>query len=222
MPCSLKLIPILLLLIAAPALAFAQDDEPGPTYQIKFSPAVLGDFANPGIQLSFEKRHSYRYASEFSVGWLHSFVRELSFDDLRGFRLAFEEKYFRLKKNPESRANTFLSCQLSYLNVKYTDYGEFIKDTALHTPAYFDTLKVARQTMSFNIKAGVQINVKRFVLEFSGGVGLKYKMVKRSELFDENAYEPPARHPNVFAIASQPGHYFTLSVPLNVSIGYRF
>jgi hypothetical protein len=213
---------LIILVIISPAILFAQDDERLRSNQIKISPAMFSDPANPGIEISYEKRHTERYASQFSVALLRSFIPDLSFDDFSGFKIAFEEKYFRKKKYPESKANPFLSGQLSYINVKYTDYNEFIQDTALITPAYYDTFRVAKQTLSLNVKAGLQIAYRRFVLEFSGGIGLKYKMINRSELFDVNAYQTPTRHPNVFAIASQPGNYFTLSVPLNVTIGYRF
>ena len=109
-----------------------------------------------------------------------------------------------------------------YLRVNYFDEGQFIKDTALNTPEYWDTFKVSKQTFSLNLKYGMQFYFNRFVIDASIGLGIKYKAVNRSEMIDENAYQVGPRHPNAYYEASRAGNYIRPNIPMNIKIGYSF
>lgn len=85
-----------------------------------------------------------------------------------------------------------------YLRVNYFDEGQFLKDTALNKPEYLDTFKVSKQTFGLNLKYGMQFYLNRFVIDANIGLGIKYKVVNRSEMINENAYQVGPRHPNAY------------------------
>ena len=108
------------------------------------------------------------------------------------------------------------------LRVNYFDEGQFLKDTALNKPEYLDTFKVSKQTFGLNLKYGMQFYLNRFVIDANIGLEIKYKVVNRSEMINENAYQVGPKHPNAYYEASRAGSYIRPNVPMNIKIGYRF
>ena len=135
-----------------------------------------------------------------------------------GTRISFEEKYFPGKNN----GSQYYSLEAVYLNVRYKTNSYFIQDTALGTPEYNDSFRVAKQTFAFNFKYGIQIPLKRFVIDISAGIGVKYKSVEQMDMLDPKAYEVTSRHPNVYELSNKEGKYFTVNVPINLRFGYTF
>ena len=214
-----KYLTIFTILVFCSGFVLGQQTTFEKTNQIKLSPFRMIDLVNPGYEISYEKNFRKKLSSQISVTYMNDPFELTQFTNYNGFRASFEEKLF---KNSESNRRDYHSAELVYLNVHYSDMGIFIKDTALRTPEYWDTFKVAKQTFSLNLKYGVQFYLKRFIIDGCIGLGIKYKDVKRSELIDKNAYQKGPRHPNAYYEASRAGNYISLNVPLNIKIGYSF
>lgn len=215
----MKTVILLILIIAPSSFVLAQDNDMNKSNQLKISPIRIIDPINPGIELGYEKFYAKRYSTQLSAGIMREVLNSESFDDYKGVRLSIEEKYFQ---KMDDRQRTYVSTELVVLKVNYSTSSLFIKDTALRTPAYGDTFAVAKQTLALNLKYGIQIPVKSFVIDFSVGVGIKYKITKRSGLFDANAYQQTARDANAYDMANAEGKYLTFNLPLNVKFGYIF
>ena len=186
--------------------------------QLKLSPFRIIDFVNPGIELSYERKQSAHTSTQLSLGLMNDVFRITPFTNFSGTRLSLEEKFFANAKNN----NQYYSVEAVYLNVRYRTNSYFIQDTALRTPEYNDSFRVAKQTFAVNFKYGVQIPLKRFVIDISAGLGLKYKVVGRRDVLDPKAYEVTSRHPNAYDFANKEGNYFTINVPFNIKFGYIF
>ena len=207
-----------LLVTLSASTIFAQNIVAEQNNQLKLSPFRLIDFVNPGIELSYERRQSARSSTQLSLGLMNDVFKLTPFTDYSGTRISLEEKLF-----PKGKTNNqYYSVEAVYLNVRYKANSYFIQDTALRTPEYNDSFRVAKQTFALNVKYGVQILLKRFVIDVSAGLGLKYKAVERSDIFDPKAYEVTSRHPNAYAFGNKAGNYFTANLPFNVRFGYTF
>ncbi|HUC81284.1 MAG TPA: hypothetical protein VMR70_10235 [Flavisolibacter sp.] len=197
---------------------FAQNTVAEQKNQLKLSPFRMIDFVNPGIELSYERRQSPHASTQLTLGLMNDVFKLMPFTNYNGTRISLEEKFY-----PQSKTNNqYYSVEAVYLNVRYKANSYFIQDTALMTPEYNDSFRVAKQTFALNFKYGVQISLQRFVIDFSAGLGLKYKAVERMDILDPKAYEQTSRHPNAYDIANKEGNYFTLNVPFNIRFGYTF
>ena len=168
--------------------------------------------------MGYERRQSARFSTQLSLGLMKDVFKLQYFTNYAGSRISLEEKFFP----PGNRSNQYYSIEATYLNVRYNTSTYFIQDTALPTPEYSDSFRVAKQTFTVSFKYGVQIPLKRFVIDISAGMGLKYKAVERMDILDHTAYEVNSRHPNVYDLADKEGNYFTVNVPFNVRFGYTF
>jgi len=215
----MRTIAIFTLLIFYCGLVFGQENTVQKSNHVKFSPLRMIDLVNPGFEIGFEKNYGKNLSSQISVGLMSDPFKLTQFTNYKGFRFSFEEKFF---KNLSGNKRDYYSIEPVYLRVNYFDEGQFIKDTALNTPEYWDTFKVSKQTFSLNLKYGMQFYFNRFVIDASIGLGIKYKAVNRSEMIDENAYQVGPRHPNAYYEASRAGNYIRPNVPMNIKIGYSF
>jgi hypothetical protein len=215
----MRTISIFTILIFYYGFALGQETARQRTNQIKLSPLRIIDLVNPGFEISFEKVYGANLSSQISVSLMSDPFKLTQFTNYKGFRFSFEEKFF---KNSSNNKRDYYSIEPVYLKLNYSDEGLFIKDTALNTPEYWDTFKVSKQTFTLNFKYGIQFNFNRFIIDGSIGLGIKYKVVNRSQMIDEKAYQVGPRHPNAYYEASKAGNYIRPNVPMNIKIGYRF
>ena len=187
--------------------------------QIKISPLRLIDEFNPGLELSYERIYANKFSTQIAIGYMKPLVGISANTDYNGWRYGIEEKYFI---NLSTRERSYWSFDAVYLKVNYNNEGIFQQDTALNSPEYKDTYHINKRTFAFNINRGMQIPLNHFVVDLSLGIGIKYKMTERTGLEDIHSIESTSRHPNFYDMANRVGNYFTISIPLNVRIGYQF
>lgn len=186
--------------------------------QLKFSPLKIVDLVNPGIEISYERLYAKRHSSQITIGRMLETFNTSAFEDYSGWRAAIEQKYF-LQKQADRR---YVSAEFAFLHVDYVDASNFSKDTSLNSPTYLDTFGVARKTYTLNFKYGIQVPYKRFILDISAGLGIKFKRVSRLDVNDRNAFERGPVHPNAYFMANKEGSYFSLNVPIVLRVGYQF
>jgi hypothetical protein len=181
---------------------------------VKLSPLKLVDFANSGIELSCEKRTGNYFATQVMVSYLLPIsIWNLNYGlkpDIKGFRLAIEEKYYFRKSAP---IGPYTSLELNYLKSNYIDS---YSNATYNNSNYPDSLRINKQTFSINLKVGYQHFIKRFAFDFYVGLGLRYKDVR----FLDNL--PQKRYFNFNHITSQKGQYWTAIVPMSIRVGWTF
>ena len=156
---TMRTIAIFTLFIFYCGLVFGQENTVQKSNQVKFSPLRMIDLVNPGFEIGFEKNYGKNLSSQISVGLMSDPFELTQFTNYNGFRFSFEEKCF---KNLSGNKRDYYSIEPVFLRVSYSDEGQFIKDTALNTPEYWDTFKVAKQTFALNFKYGIQFNFNHF------------------------------------------------------------
>jgi hypothetical protein len=186
---------------------------------------ILGTF-NPSIELSYGRRTGKHYYSEISLGYIlpesYSYSDPIIKPEMKGFTLGLEEKYFYNISGPVSN---YVGFECAYLNNQFKDVWTFEKAKKYldsNYISYQDTIGIKKQTIRFNFKVGRQYVYESLVIDIYAGLGLRFKDVRHYDKLNsnDNMYRP--RHPNIFYIVSREGKYWTLSLPLNVKIGWNF
>jgi hypothetical protein len=216
---------LIVITLLFPISVFCQPFVIGPKNQLKFSPVKMIDPSFPGIEMSYERRYSTKlpgllYKSrQVSFLYITNMFHIENEDIMKGFRTSFEEKLFFEGKKSQ---RVYISLGMAYLRGRYSD--EFQKTDTVNVINYIDTVSVTKQTVSLNVKLGIQFLVKPFVFELSGGVGVRYRNIH----FNDKS------HPEAVYVTYEggpwgynPGRYmegrsFTLSVPLNIQLGIIF
>lgn len=193
---------------------------------LKITPLKTIALLNPSLELSYERRTGRSFSTQLTASCLLPIsIMDLgaSFKpSIRGFSAAVEEKYYLKKSAP---LGAYVGLELNYLNVQQYEILNFTaknnnQDTINRN--YSDTFRVKKQTYSFNIKFGYQVIVKRMAIDLYAGLGLRYKDVAHFDRLDPQDPMALPRHPNIYYLANRNGKYWTVSIPLNMRIGWRF
>lgn len=185
---------------------------------LKFTPAKLIALVNPAVEFSYERRTSQRFSTELMGSYLlPATLLDIENDyhpQIRGFRVALEEKYHF------SRANgLYAALEANYLKNSYQDI------VTLETPdskTYPDSVSLKKQTFSINTKMGFQKELRRIIFDFYGGIGWRYKDTKHfNRINPDDAMDIPI-HPSLPYFVNMPGKRSVLSLTLNARIGWRF
>ena len=189
--------------------------------QVKLSPVKLVDPVNPALQASYERGYAGHLSTQLTFAWMHDFFSLTDFTEFRGYRTGIEQKFFS-RKIVAKRYRYYTSVEFVYLDVKY-NHGSFYKaDTLSTTPKYLDRFAVSKQHFSINLKQGLQIPIKRFMIDIGYGAGIKFKRTRREGVDNRQAYEIGPRHPNAYYIASKEGDEVAGNIPITIRIGYTF
>jgi hypothetical protein len=194
----------------------------------KITPLKIVGLINPSIELSYEQRTGRSFSAQIMVSYLLPVsVMDIGNDfkpNIKGFSVSIEEKFYFKKSAP---LGPYLSFEFNYLSNQYKDIWNFgvkniYSDTTYHSTNYPDTFGIKKQTYSFNLKLGYQLIVKRLSFDFYAGLGLRYKDVRHFDRINPKDEMEMPRHPNVYYITNLEGKYWTVSIPLNVRIGWTF
>ena len=195
---------------------------------IKITPLKLVDLVNPSIELSYERLTGRSFSTQLMASCLLPInlvgvIKDFN-PEIKGFRFSVEEKFYFKKSAP---LGPYAGFEFNYLNNQYKDIWNFdVKNTnsgtAYNYTNYSDTFGIKKQTFSFNLKFGYQIITKRLAIDFYAGLGLRYKDVRHFDRINPNDKMEIPGHPNVYYLTNQEGKYWTISIPLNLRIGWTF
>lgn len=195
---------------------------------LKITPLKLIGLVNPAFELSYERKTGNSFSTQIMASFL--LPRSVWFNDndinhdIKGFRVSLEEKFYFKKSAP---IGPYIGLEFNYLKNRYKDTWNFgvenvYTDSTYNFTNYADEYGINKQTYSLNFKFGYQQIVKRLSFDIYGGLGLKYKdVVHFDRMNPDDAMEMP-RHPNVFYITNRNGRSWTVSIPLNIRIGWTF
>lgn len=195
---------------------------------LKLTPLRTVSIINSGFEISYEKKLSNSFSTQIMASYLLPVsLWDLGYEfkpEIKGFQIAFEEKYYLKKSAP---LGLYMSFEFNYLQNEYSDIGRFAvaniySDTLYNNTNYTDTIGIRKKTYSFNLKLGYQYIINRFSIDIYAGLGARYKdVIHTDRLKPEDEMEIPG-HPNVYYITNKDGQYWTISIPLNIRIGWTF
>jgi hypothetical protein len=190
----------------------AQNKMPDHINQVKLALFRTIDVVNPGIEVSYERRQSFRLGTEVSVASMRNLF--LSGERYKGYRLSVEEKYFVGKL---SSVHLYLSGQLVYNNSELKNYENTGYDT-LSRAFVTENFRIVKQTAAFNVKYGYEIMAGHFVIDVSCGLGLKYRKVKHYN----QKYPMVQREWDIYYSSVQEGTSWVFNMPFTIKFGYSF
>lgn len=194
----------------------------------KITPLKLTGMVNPSIELSYERRTGRSFSTQLMASYLLPMsIIDIGTNfnpDIKGYRLSIEEKYYLKKSAP---LGPYMSFEVNYLNNQYKDIWNFevnnnYPNSANKFSYYTDTIGINKQTYSFNLKLGYQSIFKRLAIDFYIGLGLRYKDVRHFDRINPTDEMEMPMHTNIYYYSNLDGKYWTLSIPLNIRIGWTF
>lgn len=195
---------------------------------LKLSPLKIYDLMNPSIDLIYERRTGKSLSTQFMVSYLMSnsvwdFGNSFK-PEIKGFRVAAEEKYYFRKS---ANLGPYISFEVNYMKNHYRDIATFGPkyihgDTTHIFNEYADSIGIKKQTYTFNFKYGYQFILKRLSIDFSAGIGLRYKDVVHTDRINPNDVLVSRYGLNFRNISIQNGKYWTAVFPLSIKIGWTF
>jgi hypothetical protein len=195
---------------------------------LKITPLRILGALNPSAEFSYERVHGTSFSSQVMTSYLFPIsLLDLGLDfkpKTKGFRVAFEEKFYYKKSAP---IGPYIGLEFDFLKNKYHDYSSFIDKSILIDSSgihktYLDTFEVRKQLYSFNFKIGYQKIFNKITIDFYVGIGIRNRNVSHSERINPNDEMEKPRHPNIYYSNSVSGKNNTLSFPLNCKIGWMF
>ena len=195
---------------------------------LKITPLKTVSILNSGIEIGLEKKINNSFSAQIMTSnLLPNSVWDLGYDfkpEIKGFQQALEGRYYMKKTAP---LGPYISFEFNYLQNKYRNISRFgpanlNSDFWYDNTIYADTIGIRKKTYSFNFKHGYQFIKNRFSIDIYAGLGAKYKdVLHKDRLKPEDEMEIP-RHPNVYYSSNKEGKYWTISLPLNIRIGWIF
>ncbi len=208
-------------------LTYKPLNEPFSQYSniLKISPLMLGGFFNAAVEISYERRTGKSFSTQLTASYLLPLAFWFDYrPDLKGFCVAAEEKYYY---RGSALHGPYVGLEVKYLKSQYTDIWTFgirdpLLDTTYNYTNYLDTFGIKKFIFTFNLKLGKQIVINRFAVDLCAGLGLRLRDVTHFDRIDPSGEMERPRHPNLYYSNNRDGRFWTISIPLNVRIGWAF
>jgi hypothetical protein len=183
-------------------------------HQVKFSVFRALNVLNPRIELAYERWQSDKFSIQFSAG-IPSNVVGSPFENLRGYIVGLEEKYFFSRVEKKA---TYLSVELNNSKNKYEEVTHGVNPITSVNEA--DNFTIVRKTTSLAFKYGFPFYTRRSVVDLNVGLGVKYRSVKHYDrIYD---YSEPREFGDLHHRNNMEKEGFDFHMPFNLQLGYRF
>jgi len=187
--------------------------------QLKFSPLRIVNWFTPGFELSYQRNYG-NFASQVSIAYLTDIIKFR--EDVQGYRLSFEQKYY-FPKSYFKYQRTFISFSNAYNNISSTRSSQLFvpKDNQWddYTNSYIDDNKINRQSVTFNVKIGMEFQVKRLLLEWGAGIGIAYHNVRQ---LNKKSPDYRIEYGLLSPMFEKEGKKVMPNIPITFKIGYAF
>ncbi|MFT3703367.1 MAG: hypothetical protein QM802_13405 [Agriterribacter sp.] len=167
---------------------FAQKSIEERTLIVKGDPlALINNFTFPLVQFSAEKRLSKHFsiAPELGVQLYNSKLSSIdsNLTKWNGFKLGIEGRYYGLFRSKYRNRGPYRAWAEKYLSLSIfyrqnRDNAQVFYHKPDDTTRYNDCFVFSKKAWGINLIYGVQINKKRFVAEFYGGIGFLNRRTK--------------------------------------------
>jgi hypothetical protein len=198
---------------------YAQEKRQHSTLQNRFSPSLVKwlDPVHPGIDLALERMTGNRSSIQLNAGIMTDLIGITPYIKYKGVATGIERKYFKPVK--KKNIYPYYAFSLGYFKVNYDADGVYRLN---NTTSYLDTFSIDKTVYSLCAKKGWQVRSNRFFIDFSMGIGFKYKSTQKSGVNDPTAMEVKPIDPNVYYMASNAGKYVQPTIPVNLRFGVMF
>ncbi len=186
------------------------------------------DPSYPALALSYEHRFTNTFALQ-GTGYfrLPYFNPEGDFypNSVSGGGGSLATKFFYDKTAPQG---PYVSVEVNYLASRFYSSKTFQpvrtpQDTATFLPEVTDTGSTIKHNLTFILKYGYQKVHKRWVFDFSAGIGIRQRDNRFIDPYgrSENLIVPVRKWFPSFPIVD-PGKTWTVTIPINFRIGWTF
>jgi hypothetical protein len=179
-----------------------------------------------GVFVSYERMYKRRYSTELTAAYIFDpfFVKEIrTWRNMYGHFFGLEQKLFIGQFEHDIH---YVSLEASYRKFQCDLITYFAiphpKDSIEEAHLHEDSVKVKHKAYTLNLKFGQQYHYKRFVFDWSIGLGLRYRDVIHENKLHPNDQMRGSRHLNVRDATLGEGEYMLPGFYLGMKIGYRF
>lgn len=199
---------------------------------IKFTPMKLVGFHNSSFEVAYERPTGEDFSTQIMASVLLpntlTTSRERPRFMTRGFRVAIEERYYFKKDAPYG---PYFALELDFLKKNFYTKQWFSNQKMNHhfyeTPRveYEDVFLVKTQFFSSNFKFGYQKEYEKFFVDFYFGLGKRYHNTVHEQRENPEDFFITTDNFPFLELKSQriaKGKFTSVSVPVNVRLGWRF
>jgi hypothetical protein len=206
---------LMLLTLLLPVFVFAQHDTVLYKNVISVAPLRLIDPDNSGIELAFEHRHKPAHSTQLIAAYMTpAFSKQPRWQQYNGFRLGIDQRYYIR----QTHFSMFGAAGVVLNKTNFLYAGNYMHET--NSTQTYDTVHLHKNNFILNLTYGGQVPVfRRFVFDFSTGIGLKYRQIKQDEpgtLMSRNTDWMD------FEAFYREGHMWGVTFPFIIRLGYRF
>ena len=138
--------------------------------------------------------------------------------NIKGLRLSLEERLYLKKSAP---IGPYMSLEIDFLKSQYRHSSSFVSKLK-EDSTYNDVFNIKKYLYTLNYKIGYQKNLNRVSFDIYVGLGLRYRNVTHfNRMHPEDEMLTP-RHPIIDYISNREDKNWTISIPLNLKIGWLF
>ena len=216
-----------------PISLLAQQEEKAKEWEkhrIKFTPTRLINAYYPGLELGYEYCYG-NFSSQLSAAYLFVITSLGNYYSCKGYHFKFEEKYFT-KIQPSRRVKFYVSTEICYNYVEQNRDALFLPVEYQHSKywheryeyAYTRNYNLQKKAIVTNLRFGVQIKVKRLLIDPSGGIGIGFQnVVYYDNLHPDDILIRPNRTFNfIRPIMDKEGNHTLLNFTMSIRVGYMF
>ena len=197
---------------------------------LKFTPIKFVGFHNASIEVAYERTTG----EDFSTQLMASYLLPSSIADYgikprfntKGFRFSIEERFYFKKDAPYG---PYFALELDYLKKKHLANSFFSNQESIDTidetmyREYEDTFLVNTRFLSTNFKFGYQKEFEKIFVDFYLGIGRRYRTTSHKQRDNPSDFIiVPHGHFNLHHNRIKSGKSTSISLPLNLRIGWRF
>ena len=195
----------------------------------KITPLKLVGIYNASVEVAYERNTGKDFSSQLMASWLlpvslNSF-NEDTLPEIKGFRVAFEERYYFQKKAPHG---PYFAIELDYLKKEHYTRREFVAPSNDHDfnyyveGDYFDSILVKTSFVGRHLKFGYQKEYRKMFLDFYVGLGVRTRTVHHEERINPKDVLVTNYHIDTEYNRMKEGTRNAVNVPFNIRVGWRF
>lgn len=181
---------------------------------------------HPGIELSFQRLHGSKFATQ--VSYSHLISRQTPYArDTKGFKLGIEEKFF-IQNTNDYRIYTSLTFE--YLRKNHQDSFNFLipddtPDNPFDNDRFTQSVEIEKRFLSITPRIGFEKYLsKRLVFDSYFGLGFRYRRVRLPGISTDSLFEDESDSiwGDYRYSSNKPNNNLTVSFDLNFRLGWTF
>lgn len=187
---------------------------------VKFSPVKLIDIVNPGFEFGYERYYSHKFSTQINITKLER-LNPFYYSEYSGYKVSIQQNFFveKLDVHPIYLGIEPFFWKADFKSVGYFGKGDYF-DTLNYN--YFDSFSAKKIVFGLNLKIGIQLNFKRFLIDAYCGLGLKRRTIVHYDRINPIDVLEPPRHFNAPYEAMKETNDLVFNLPCSIKLGFLF